>query len=361
MSSTDAAPAAGFAETVVRWQRASGRHGLPWQGTRDPYRIWLSEIMLQQTQVATVVDYYLRFLARFPDLRTLAAASQDEVMPYWAGLGYYARARNLHRCAREICERLGGAFPRRAEDIAQLPGIGRSTAAAIAAFAYGERAPIMDGNVKRVFTRYFGIYGNPAARAVELQLWDTAQAMLDAADASLDMGAYTQGLMDLGAGCCTRGKPACTLCPLAGGCYARINAKQHELPAPKPRKQAEERQCAMLILEQDGCVLLEQRPSSGIWGGLWCLPQYDDAQAMRAACRSQGTDPGPAQRMAALSHTFTHFKLHIEPWLLRGAAPRLRQPAPGQAWTPVAALADTALPAPVRKLLCGLYPTDGLL
>ncbi|MBV6305739.1 A/G-specific adenine glycosylase [Candidimonas humi] len=361
MPATDAAPIAGFAETVVRWQRTSGRHGLPWQGTCDPYRIWLSEIMLQQTQVATVVDYYQRFLARFPDLRALAQASQDEVMPYWAGLGYYARARNLHRCAREICERLDGEFPRRAEDIAQLPGIGRSTAAAIAAFAYGERAPIMDGNVKRVFTRYFGIYGNPAARAVEQQLWHTAQAAIDAADAGLDMGAYTQGLMDLGAGCCTRGVPACAQCPLAAGCYARLNSRQHELPAPKPRKQAGERQCAMLVLEQDGRVLLEQRPSRGIWGGLWCLPQYEDAQAMRAACGSRGIDCGPAQRMVPFSHTFTHFKLHIEPWLLRGTAPGLQEPAPGQAWVPVGELAGAALPAPVKKLLGGLYPADSLI
>lgn len=187
-----------FAAAIVHWQQQAGRHDLPWQTSRDPYPIWLSEIMLQQTQVSTVINYYQRFLARFPTLQALAHATQDEVMPYWAGLGYYARARNLHRCAQQVAEQWGGQFPREVCDLQQLPGIGRSTAAAIAAFAYGERQAIMDGNVKRVFTRYFGLYGNPASRAVEIELWDCAQSVLDAADPKLDMAAYTQGLMDLG-------------------------------------------------------------------------------------------------------------------------------------------------------------------
>src|SRR5690606_35431280 len=207
---------------IVAWQRSHGRHGLPWQGTQDPYRIWLSEIMLQQTQVATVIPYYQRFLERFPDVAALAQATQDEVMPYWAGLGYYARARNLHRCAQEICQNWNGSFPPSADEIMQLPGIGRSTAAAIAAFAYGQRSPIMDGNVKRVFTRYFGIFGDPAVRATEKSLWETAQAVVDAAAPDLDMTAYTQGLMDLGSSHCARSRPDCPACPLAAHCYARL-------------------------------------------------------------------------------------------------------------------------------------------
>src|SRR5690606_26915140 len=193
-----AASTTDFASMVVDWQKREGRHHLPWQGTRDPYRIWLSEIMLQQTQVTTVITYYERFLKRFPTVRALAEARQEDVMPYWAGLGYYARARNLHRCAQEICETWSGSFPSTADDIASLPGIGRSTAAAIAAFAYGERRPIMDGNVKRVFTRHFGIFGPTAERKTEQLLWHTADSVLAQAPATLDMAAYTQGLMDLG-------------------------------------------------------------------------------------------------------------------------------------------------------------------
>ncbi|WP_057110344.1 A/G-specific adenine glycosylase, partial [Bordetella pertussis] len=250
-----------FASRITAWQARHGRHDLPWQNTRDPYRIWLSEIMLQQTQVATVIPYYQRFLERFPDVAALAAARQEDVMPYWAGLGYYARARNLHRCAQEIMQRCVGRFPPRAEEIATLPGIGRSTAAAIAAFAYGERSPIMDGNVKRVFTRHFGIEGDPARRAVEQQLWALAAAQVQAAP-DLDMPGYTQGLMDLGATLCTRGKPACERCPVAQSCIARRDGRQAELPTPKARKAIPERSTAMLVLHgPDGILLhLHVRP-----------------------------------------------------------------------------------------------------
>ncbi len=344
-----------FAGTVAQWQRQSGRHGLPWQGSRDPYRIWLSEIMLQQTQVSTVIGYYERFLQRFPTVQALAQASQDEVMPYWAGLGYYARARNLHRCAVEVCSRWHGAFPPDASDIMQLPGIGRSTAAAIAAFAYGKRSPIMDGNVKRVFTRYFGIFGDPAARATENVLWETAQAVLDAAPSGLDMTAYTQGLMDLGSGLCNRGKPDCGACPLAAQCYARLESRQAELPAPKKKKQSEQRQCAMLILQRGDRILLEQRPSPGIWGGLWSLPQYDDADSLRAACSGMGVAALQENKMAGLQHVFSHFKLHIEPWHVVANAPAMAEPGTGQAWISVDELAATALPAPVRKILAGVF------
>jgi A/G-specific adenine glycosylase len=353
-------PAIGrFAETIVQWQKQAGRHDLPWQGTSDPYKIWLSEIMLQQTQVSTVIAYYQRFLERFPTLQALAGATQDEVMPYWAGLGYYARARNLHRCAQVLCEKWGGKFPRQVSEIVQLPGIGRSTAAAIAAFAYGERQPIMDGNVKRVFTRYFGIIGNPAVRAIEQELWQTADAAIDAAPPELDMAAYTQGLMDLGSSCCTRTRPACGLCPLGSHCYARIESMQRELPTPKTRKTGAERQCKMLILEHQGKILLEQRPSPGIWGGLRSLPQYDDLESLQGACLNWGLDPAQARKIAALLHTFSHFRLHIEPWYLRSPAQFVAETRPQQAWVAIEDLPTAALPAPVRKLLCGLFPGPG--
>jgi A/G-specific adenine glycosylase len=345
-----------FAERIVTWQRDHGRHNLPWQGTRDPYRIWLSEIMLQQTQVATVIGYYARFLDRFPDIPALAQSDQADVMPYWAGLGYYARARNLHRCAQELCQRWNGRFPDNAEDIATLPGIGRSTAAAIAAFAYGARSPIMDGNVKRVFTRYFGIPGVTSTRAVEQRLWSTADAMLEAAPATLDMAAYTQGLMDLGSDICTRSRPDCMRCPLADSCYALMEGKQGELPSPKPRRASPERHCAMLVLNDGANILLEQQPSPGIWGGLWSLPQYDSAQALSAACVALGHEGAPPRKMAGLLHVFTHFRLHIEPWYLHSAIPDAPTARPGQAWLPIAGLASTALPAPVKKILSGLFP-----
>ncbi|MGB3290294.1 MAG: A/G-specific adenine glycosylase [Burkholderiaceae bacterium] len=344
-----------FADTVVNWQQQHGRHHLPWQGTRDPYRIWLSEIMLQQTQVATVIGYYQRFLARFPDIASLAAASQEEVMPYWAGLGYYARARNLHRCAQTLCRDWGGAFPGNSADIATLPGIGRSTAAAIAAFAYGERSPIMDGNVKRVFTRYFGIEGVSSERATEQLLWRTAEEALAAAPAKLDMAAYTQGLMDLGSQRCTRGMPDCSPCPLRADCYAHAHARQGELPTPHKKKASPERECKMLILTAEDAVLLERRPSPGIWGGLWSLPQYEDQQALATACANWGLSPASAQKMAGLVHVFSHFRLHIEPWYLRADAPIAAEPAPAQAWIPVSDLPATALPAPVKKILDGLF------
>jgi len=339
-----------LADKICTWQRQHGRHHLPWQGTRDPYRIWLSEIMLQQTQVTTVIPYYERFLARFPDIASLAAADQEAVMPYWAGLGYYARARNLHRCARVLVAEFGGRFPRQAADIAQLPGIGRSTAAAIAAFSHGERSPIMDGNVKRVFTRYFGVHGHPGLRAVEQRLWALAERALEQAPADLDMAAYTQGLMDLGSQICSRGKPQCEACPLAEDCEAKRLGLQHVLPEPRPRRTIPDRRCAMLLLHGDGHVLLEKQPEPGIWGGLWSLPRYDDAQALADACRNMGVSLPEQGRMATIVHTFTHFRLHIEPWRLE-APHRIAEPSAEQSWIPFTRLVDTAVPAPVRGLL----------
>ncbi|QHS37624.1 A/G-specific adenine glycosylase [Alcaligenes faecalis] len=342
-----------LAEKVVAWQKTSGRHHLPWQNTQDPYRVWLSEIMLQQTQVATVLGYYERFLERFPTVKALATAEQDEVMPYWAGLGYYARARNLHRCAREVMEKWDGRFPDNAMDLATLPGIGRSTACAIAAFCFGERSPIMDGNVKRVFTRYFGIYGPTQKKAVENTLWAKADEVVELAPASLDMAAYTQGLMDLGSQCCTRSKPTCSLCPLQSDCYAHTHQAQSELPSPKERIRQDERYAHVLILELNGQVLLEQRPDKGIWGGLLTLPQFDDAISLQTAALHWSDEEAIA--LASFQHVFSHFKLHITPWLLQVDESLLAEPVAGQQWQDHDALEQTALPAPIRKLLLGLY------
>jgi A/G-specific adenine glycosylase len=346
-----------FAFRIAAWQRQHGRHGLPWQGTRDPYRVWLAEIMLQQTQVTTVVPYYQRFLQRFADIAALAAASQEEIMPYWAGLGYYARARHLHRCAQEIVNRWEGQFPRDAQQLATLPGIGRSTAAAIAAFSYGERRPILDGNVKRVFARHFGIVGECTRREIEQRLWHLAQAQIDAAP-GLDMPAYTQGLMDLGATLCTRTKPDCQRCPLQNTCVAQRESRQHELPTPKARKALPERHTHMLMLVQDGAVLLQQRPNSGIWASLWSLPEFDTADDLDPASHALGLEPQARYELAAFTHTFTHYRLHIQPWYVPARPLGLtRANDVRERWVSRTELASVALPAPVKKLLKDFFVT----
>lgn len=360
-------PLTDFAQRIVRWQQHSGRHDLPWQHTRDPYRIWLSEIMLQQTQATTVIPYYLRFLETFPSLSDLAVADQDTVMHAWAGLGYYARARNLQRCAQLIMRDHGGRFPRTPAALAGLPGIGPSTAAAIAAFAFGVHSPILDGNVKRVLARYFGVHGPTSTRAVEQQLWTYAHTVLDAAPADLDISIYTQGQMDLGAQVCTRHNPDCARCPIGAGCYARLHACQHTLPTPRQRRIQPERSCVMLILECQGHLLLQKQASPGIWGGLWSLPQFETFDALSAAAAQMGltddtpnADPPSLLKLAGIMHVFTHFRLHIEPWWLRSQASARPQPAADQAWVPITRLARTGMPAPLSRMLSGLYDTSGI-
>ncbi|MBN9476464.1 MAG: A/G-specific adenine glycosylase [Burkholderiales bacterium] len=350
-----------FSRRVAQWQRANGRHTLPWQNTQDPYRIWLSEIMLQQTQVATVIPYYERFLSKFPAVADLAAADEGEVMALWAGLGYYTRARNLHACAQRVVSDWGGRFPPTAADIETLPGIGRSTAAAIAAFAYGERSPILDGNVKRVFARHFGIEGDPTKRAVEQRMWAIAHAEVpaDGPEAADEMRRYTQGLMDLGATLCTRGDPGCGRCPVRESCIALREARQHELPTPRERKAVPERHTGMLVIEKAGEILLQRRPSPGIWGGLWSLPEFVDGDPAQA-CRILGVAPAETIRLPVFSHTFTHFKLHVEPWHVRAGSLALREGDHPQVWLPSGELADAALPAPVKKLLSGLFGRNDL-
>ncbi|MBI4996177.1 MAG: A/G-specific adenine glycosylase [Rhodocyclales bacterium] len=338
-----------FAARLIAWQKRHGRHDLPWQDTKDPYRVWLSEIMLQQTQVATVIPYYQRFLARFPDLASLAAAPVDAVMAHWSGLGYYARARNLHACAQAVMAKHGGEFPPQPEAIAALPGIGRSTANAIAVFCFGARVAILDGNVKRLLARHAGIEGWPGNPAVESQSWRYAESLLPATE----VDTYIQAQMDLGATICTRSKPKCESCPVAEDCVARRDERTAELPTAKPRKALPERETTMLVLIENDRVLLLPRPPTGIWGGLLSLPELAtgrdaEQEAARLGCRIVSQ-----QALAAVSHTFTHFRLTIMPLLCEVQSANLAA-EPGARWLAAADLAQAPLPAPIRKLLAVL-------
>lgn len=351
----------GFAHAVIEWQRQHGRHNLPWQGSTDPYRIWLSEVMLQQTQVSAVIPYYTRFLERFPDVLALADAAQSEVMALWSGLGYYSRARNLHRCAQIVRDQHQGKFPASAAELAELPGIGRSTAAAIAAFAHGERAAILDGNVKRVMCRVFGIEGWPGQRVIEEELWRRADSLLPDADG---MQAYTQGLMDLGSSLCVRGQARCASCPLSQRCVARATGRTASLPTPRPRKSTPHKSAHMLLLTHGDQVLLEQRGPSGIWGGLMSLPELQfsepSAEQVRQAASVHGS-VGEVHALPVVTHVFTHFTLHFTPWLVQlDQRVEMCGESPLQ-WTAKRALGNAALPAPMKKLLTGLFAGDDLL
>jgi A/G-specific adenine glycosylase len=339
-----------FAAAVVAWQRVHGRHGLPWQNTRDAYRIWLSEIMLQQTQVAAVVPYYERFLKRFPTIAALAAADEDDVLVLWSGLGYYSRARNLHRAARQIAEQHAGVFPADFDAVLELPGVGRSTAAAICVFAFGARKAILDGNVKRVFARCFGVAGYPGETAVADALWAHADRLVPAKNVE----AYTQGLMDLGAGICTRSKPRCADCPLAGRCVARKQEAIARYPAPRPRKVLPQRRTRMLVLLHAGQVLLEKRPGSGIWGGLWSLPEAGEKESIAACASRYGVTVAAQKALPAVAHGFTHFLLAIEPVRVAVKKVDARAAAPGVMWLGLADAQGAALPAPVRRILAAL-------
>ena len=321
---------------LVRWQARHGRHDLPWQRTRDPYRIWLSEVMLQQTQVATVIPYYRRFLARFPSVKALATATLDDVLTLWSGLGYYTRARNLHAAAQAVVEAHAGRFPRTREALESLPGLGRSTAAAIAVFAFGKREAILDGNVKRVLARHFALRGVPS----EKRLWALAESELP----EKNIEVYTQALMDLGAGVCTRKRPACSACPLSKTCEAHARGKAEAYPGVRPRKKRPVRKTSMLLLLREGDVLLEKRPPTGVWGGLWCFPETEPGSEKFAGRKT----------LPVLRHEFTHFTLDITPIVcfLETALPHAAEP--GQIWLPVGEAIGAAVPAPVRKLLARL-------
>jgi len=340
--------AGAFGEEVVAWQRQHGRHDLPWQGTRNAYRIWVSEIMLQQTQVGTVVPYYERFMARFPDVAALAVADQDTVLSHWSGLGYYSRARHLHRAARIIRDVHGGSFPSGFEAVASLPGIGRSTAGAIMVFAYGERHPILDGNVKRVLARVCGIAGYPGDAVVANALWEAAQRLLP----EKGVESYTQGLMDIGATLCRRRQPFCGMCPVNHSCSALRDGRIDELPAPRPRKVLPHRSTVMLILEHRGALLLERRPAPGIWGGLWCFPEIPGGEdPTDFSLRHFGANISNLEHMASVEHGFTHFSLTISPrWLeVSSVLPRIAEP--GHQWLPIDEIGGAAIPAPVRRIV----------
>ena len=346
-----------FAPRLLAWFDRSGRHDLPWQHPRSPYRVWLSEIMLQQTQVAVVIPYFLRFLEHFPTLPDLAAAGTDAVMAQWAGLGYYARARNLHAAARRCVELHGGELPRDFDALHALPGIGRSTAGAILSQAWNDRFPILDGNVKRVLTRYHGIAGYPGLPAVEKPLWAIAQAHV-AAVADGRMADYTQAQMDFGATLCTRANPACVLCPLQDDCVARRDGLVEALPTPKPGKTLPEREALALLLENAaGELLLQRRPPSGIWASLWTLPQADSETELRAWLERETRDRAfdDAEPMPPIVHTFSHYRLHLQPLRLRKVALRdAVRDNDDLRWVARADLSALGLPAPIRKLLDGL-------
>lgn len=370
------APAAAdtaLADLLVRWQRTHGRHGLPWQNTRDPYRVWLSEIMLQQTQVSTVLGYYDRFLQRFPDVHALAAAPQDDVLALWSGLGYYSRARNLHRCAQVLVQDHGGEFPRSSAALAELPGIGRSTAAAIAAFCFAERIAILDGNVKRVLTRVLGFGEDIAEARHERTLWQHAQSLLP--DDGIE--AYTQGLMDLGATLCTVRRPACIVCPWTEPCQARLQGRPESYPVKTRKLKRSQRASSLLLMTRGDEVWLTQRPQTGVWAGLWSLPEFvDDEQLLafanppsvalatkgvreQAANWDQSEDSAEAPLpWPPLTHVLTHLDWLLRPWhldlpLRLPAAERQRMEAvlpPGR-WLSRADALALGLPAPVRRLI----------
>ena len=353
-----------FADKMIHWQDSHGRHHLPWQNMRDPYPIWLSEIMLQQTQVATVIPYYLRFLQRFPDIKSVASASLDDVLAQWSGLGYYSRGRNLHQAARLIASDHNGTFPREIDTIRQLPGIGRSTAAAIAVFAYGARYAILDGNVKRILARCFEIEGYPRERKTETLLWQKAQELLpeqDGKSVNGEIEVYTQALMDLGAAVCTRIKPKCAACPLQEDCMAFRNDAVCRLPSPRPRKPLPERETVLLMLMTHGKILLERRPARGIWGGLWCLPEMPVHENEIAYCAWRfGIEVKPLPHIppfvhTPFVHTFTHFRLRIHSRLVKfDSFPSVAtQDHNGveSMWTTFDDALKAAIPAPVSKLL----------
>lgn len=339
-----------FSARLLHWFATHGRHDLPWQHPRDAYRVWISEVMLQQTQVATVIPYFDRFLDHFPDVPALAQAPLDEVLRHWAGLGYYARARNLHRAAQQIARQHGGVFPQRFEDVSALPGIGRSTAGAILAQAYGQRHAILDGNARRVLARHAGIEGWPGLPKVQARLWDAAEARLP----NTRLIDYTQAMMDLGNLTCRARAPRCANCPVREDCVALAHDRVAALPAPRPKRERPRRKADVLLIENAQAeVLIERRPPAGIWGGLWCLPIIDAAQDWREHAQRIGADSNGAHALPVLRHAFTHYDLDLHPQHLRGiGSVDSIADTVGRAWIK---LVDPeswpGLPAPIRKLL----------
>ena len=340
-----------FAPRLIAWQRQHGRHGLPWQHTRDPYRVWLSEVMLQQTQVSTVLAYYPRFLAAFPTVQALAQASSDQVMALWAGLGYYSRARNLHRCAQTVVTEHGGVFPANAQQLQTLPGIGASTAAAIAAFCHGERVSIVDGNVRRVLSRWLAFDRDLAQAASQRALWDLAQGLLPHAPTPNDMVAYTQGLMDLGATVCLRGQPLCERCPVSSLCAAKAADAVGRYPVKSKAAKRRHESWWLLVLRWRSTTTpdqfwLQRRPAPGIWAGLYCPPVFASEEGLMAALPASA--PEAIQHLDPVAHSLTHRELRLHPVLVTITAD---QPFHGDgSWVSASELAERGLPTPVRAL-----------
>ncbi len=337
-----------FQRRVLAWFDHFGRHNLPWQRDITPYRVWVSEIMLQQTQVTTVIPYYQRFMQRFPTVAALAASPQDDVLQHWAGLGYYARARNLHRCAQVVVAEHGGQFPRDLDALTALPGIGRSTAGAIASISMGIPAPILDGNVKRVLTRVHAVEGWPGTTTVANRLWQIAEHYTPRQRCAH----FTQAMMDLGATVCTRGKPACTLCPLVDLCQAAAQGNPTDYPHAKPKKQKPVRATWMLALQYRRQILLYRRPQQGIWGGLWSLPEYPSEQAVQEALALRGLQPSTVEALAPFRHSFSHYHLDIHPIQVRlRRKPAAIMDGEEQVWYNGEQLQQVGLAAPVKSLL----------
>ncbi len=359
--SVDADLAQQFQAAVLTWFDSHGRHDLPWQQGISAYRVWVSEVMLQQTQVATVIPFFERFMAAFPDVHSLAAADIDTVLHHWTGLGYYARGRNLHRAAQQVCEQYAGVFPADLDGLIALPGVGRSTAGAIASIAQGQRAAILDGNVKRVLARYYAVPGWPGQSAVLKQLWHLSETLTP----SERVGDYTQAMMDLGATLCTRSKPQCQRCPLQRGCVAHRAGEESLYPGRKPRKALPRRSCWMLMLaNSEGQLLLQQRPPVGLWGGLWSFPEFASQDEALAQAGRWGGDPVSATELDVFSHTFSHFQLQISPLLVAVPAETIAaagEPArpdgravadePPSIWYSPARPVAVGLATPVKRLL----------
>ena len=338
-----------FAKRLVAWYREHGRHDLPWQSPRTPYRVWLSEIMLQQTQVATVIPYFERFVTDYPDVDALAAASEDDVLHRWSGLGYYARARNLLATAKIVSGDHGGTFPNTLDELTALPGIGRSTAGAILSLGFGIRAPILDGNVKRVLARYHAIDGWPGKTDTLKRLWDASETLTPGVD---QIAEYTQAIMDLGATLCTRTKPLCPVCPQREHCVAHEQGRELDFPGKKPKKPKPRRATTMVLAEHDGAVLLAKRDSTGLWGGLWSLPELSAEDDVAAWAATQGFAVETTEPWAPLTHAFSHYELLIHPLRVRLAArPPGVQEQDRTLWYKLDAPADVGLAAPVARLI----------
>ncbi|MGO9931626.1 MAG: A/G-specific adenine glycosylase [Steroidobacteraceae bacterium] len=347
-----------FSARLLDWFALHGRRHLPWQANPTAYRVWVSEVMLQQTQVAAVIPYYERFMARFPDLGSLAASPLDEVLHLWTGLGYYARARNLHACARVLAGRHGGEFPRDIAALIALPGIGRSTAGAILALSSGQRHPILDGNARRVLARVFGIAGNPGSSSVSAALWTQADACTPVAN----VAQYTQAIMDLGATLCTRARPACKVCPLHAGCAAALEGRQAELPGRKPSRVRASREATLLIAHSGSkgsiAVFVERRPASGLWGGLWSPPQFANEQDALSWCRKEIGEPGAqSHALPPINHAFTHFDLRLNPLSVRCRPKTSVRDGEDRLWYPIDTPPRIGLPQPIRQLFERLRAT----